>query len=136
MRTIVMSHTYRQSSLSTPKMDERDPDNRLLARQSRFRVDAEVVHDIALEVSGLLVENSAAPACKPYQPDGYLAALNFPEARIFGQPRRRPLPARRLHLWQRTFLHPSLADLRRAHARGMHRESRELQHAAAGAGCC
>ena len=39
-----------------PQLDERDPDNRLLARQSRFRVDAEIVHDIALSVSGLLVE--------------------------------------------------------------------------------
>src|SRR5207249_9918109 len=42
VRTIVTSQTYRQSSMSTPQQDERDPDNRLLARQSRFRVDAEV----------------------------------------------------------------------------------------------
>ena len=49
VRTIVTSHTYRQSSLSTPALEQKDPDNRLLARQSRFRVDAEVVHDIALQ---------------------------------------------------------------------------------------
>ena len=56
VRTIVTSHTYRQSSLTNAQIDERDPDNRLLARQSRYRVDAEIVHDIALSVSGLLVE--------------------------------------------------------------------------------
>ena len=55
LRTIVMSTTYRQSSLSTPDLDKRDPENRLLARQSRFRIDAESVHDTALDISGLLV---------------------------------------------------------------------------------
>ena len=59
---------------STPKLDERDPDNRLLARQSRIRVDAEVIRDIALEVSGLLVDRFGGPSVRPYQPDGYLAA--------------------------------------------------------------
>ena len=79
IRTIVTSHTYRQSSMSTAELDERDPDNRLLARQSRFRVEAEVVRDIALSVSGLLVEKFGGPSAKPYEPDGYLATLNFPK---------------------------------------------------------
>ena len=66
IRTIVTSHTYRQTSVSAIReLDERDPDNRLLARQSRFRVDAEVVHDIALSVSGLLVEKFGGPSVKP-----------------------------------------------------------------------
>ncbi len=56
IRTIVTSYTYRQTSVSTPELDQRDPENRLLARQSRFRVDAEVVHDLALQISGLLGE--------------------------------------------------------------------------------
>ena len=79
IRTIVTSYTYRQTSVSTPELDRRDPENRLLARQSRFRVDAEVVHDLALQISGLLVTNLADRRVRPYQPDGYLAALNFPK---------------------------------------------------------
>ena len=73
-RTIVTSHTYRQASLTNAALEEKDPYNRLLARQSRFRVDAEVVHDIALSVSGLLVEKFGGPSVKPVQPDGYYAA--------------------------------------------------------------
>ena len=114
--------------------DERDPDNRLLSHQSRFRVDAEVVHDIALSVSGLLVERFGGPSVKPYQPDGYLADPELPEARILRQPRRRPLPPRRLHLLAAHLPAPQPADLRRAHARGVHRQPRELEHAAAGPG--
>jgi hypothetical protein len=93
----------------TPQADERDPDNRLLARQSRFRVDAEVVRDIALSVSGLLVEKFGGPSVRPYQPDGYLAAMNFPK-REYSASRGDDLYRRSLYtLWQRTFLHPTLA---------------------------
>jgi hypothetical protein len=109
IRLIVTSHTYRQSSLSDPRLDERDPDNRLLARQSRFRVDAEIVRDIALSVSGLLVEKFGGPSIKPYQPERYLAALNFP-VRDYSEDRGENLYRRGLYIhWQRTFLHPSLA---------------------------
>ncbi len=108
IRTIVTSQTYRQSSMSTPQLDERDPDNRLLARQSRFRVDAEVVRDIALSVSGLMVEEFGGPSAKPYQPDGYLATLNFPK-REYAASRGAELYRRGVYtFWQRTFLHPSL----------------------------
>jgi hypothetical protein len=108
IRTIVTSETYKQSSMSTPEMDERDPDNRLLARQSRFRVDAEVVRDIALSVSGLLVEEFGGPSAKPYEPDGYLATLNFPK-REYAASRGGELYRRGVYtFWQRTFLHPSM----------------------------
>jgi hypothetical protein len=108
IRTIVTSHTYRQSSESNEKLDERDPDNRLLARQSRFRVDAEIVHDIALAVSGLLVEKFGGPSVRPYQPEGYLAAMNFPK-REYSESRGDDLYRRAVYTeWQRTFLHPSL----------------------------
>jgi hypothetical protein len=108
LRTIVTSHTYRQSSLSTPQLDDRDPDNRFLARQSRFRVDAEVVRDIALSVSGLLAEQFGGPSVKPVQPDGYFAAMNFPK-REYSASRGNDLHRRSLYtLWQRTFLHPTL----------------------------
>ena len=109
IRTIVMSHTYRQSSLSSPELEEKDPDNRLLARQSRFRVDAEVVHDIALSVSGLLVERFGGPSVRPYQPELYWSALNFPK-RDYSAGRGDDLYRRGVYIyWQRTFLHPSLA---------------------------
>ncbi|MEX2264755.1 MAG: PSD1 and planctomycete cytochrome C domain-containing protein [Bryobacteraceae bacterium] len=108
IRTIVTSHTYRQSSLSRPELDQRDPDNRLLARQSRFRVDAEIVRDIALAASGLLVEKFGGPSVKPYQPEGYLAALNFPK-RDYSASRGDDLYRRGVYtFWQRTFLHPSM----------------------------
>ncbi|MFN7993195.1 MAG: DUF1553 domain-containing protein [Bryobacteraceae bacterium] len=108
VRTIVVSHTYRQASLSTPQLDERDPDNRLLARQSRYRVDAEIVHDIALSVSGLLVDKFGGPSVRPYEPEGYLAAMNFPK-REYSAGHGEDLHRRALYTeWQRTFLHPTL----------------------------
>ena len=108
IRTMVTSHTYRQSSRSNPHLGERDPDNRLLARQSRFRVDAEFVRDVALAVSGLLVEKFGGPSVRPYQPEGYLSAMNFP-MRAYSESRGKNLYRRGIYThWQRTFLHPSL----------------------------
>ena len=94
--------------MSSAELDERDPDNRLLARQSRFRVDAEIVRDIALSVSGLLVEKFGGPSVKPLEPDGYLATLNFPK-REYSASRGDDLYRRGVYtFWQRSFLHPSL----------------------------
>jgi hypothetical protein len=108
VRTIVTSHTYRQSSLASAPEDARDPDNRLLARQNRYRVDAEIVHDIALSVSGLLVEQFGGPSVRPYEPEGYEAAMNFPK-REYSASRGAALYRRALYTeWQRTFLHPTL----------------------------
>jgi hypothetical protein len=108
VRTIVTSHTYRQSSMSSAQIDERDPDNRLLARQNRYRVDAEIVHDIALSVAGLLAEQFGGPSVRPYEPEGYLAAMNFPK-REYSASRGADLYRRALYTeWQRTFLHPTL----------------------------
>ncbi|HXM43539.1 MAG TPA: PSD1 and planctomycete cytochrome C domain-containing protein [Bryobacteraceae bacterium] len=108
IRLIVTSHTYRQSSLSNAQIDERDPDNRLLARQNRYRVDAEIVHDIALSVSGLLVDRFGGPSVRPYEPEGYLTAMNFPK-REYSASRGTDLYRRALYTeWQRTFLHPTL----------------------------
>ncbi|MBL8234633.1 MAG: DUF1553 domain-containing protein, partial [Bryobacterales bacterium] len=109
IRTIVTSHTYRQSSASNAVIDAKDPDNRLLARQSRYRVDAELVRDIALAASGLLSEKFGGPSVRPPQPEGYLAALNFPK-REWSASKGDDLYRRGLYTrWQRTFLHPSLA---------------------------
>ena len=68
-RQIAMSATYRQSSEVTPDKYARDPYNRLLARGPRFRVDAEIVRDIALETSGLLYSRLGGPSVFPPAPD-------------------------------------------------------------------
>jgi hypothetical protein len=110
IRIIVLSETYRQSSLSSPQLDEHDPENRLLARQNRFRVDAESVHDLMLEISGLLVNKFGGPSVEPYQPDGYLAALNFPK-RSWSASHGDDLYRRGIYtFWQRTFVHPTMMN--------------------------
>jgi len=108
IRLIVSSDTYQQSSRATQQLLAADPANRELARQTAYRVDAELVRDAALEIAGLLVPTIGGPSVKPYQPAGYWENLNFP---------RRTYPAdsgdkqyrRGLYTWwQRSFLHPSM----------------------------
>lgn len=70
LRTIVTSSTYRQSSVVTGRLHERDPTNRLLARGSRFRMDAESIRDNALAIAGLLNLKQFGPPIRPFQPDG------------------------------------------------------------------
>lgn len=67
-RTIVESATYRQASKVTPALQEKDPYNRLLARGPRFRVDAELVRDVALAASGLLTSRVGGPSVFPPAP--------------------------------------------------------------------
>jgi hypothetical protein len=108
LKRIVMSQTYRQSSMATELARLRDPGNRWLTRQNRFRLDAEFVRDNALAVSGLLSERIGGPSVKPYQPAGYWVFLNFPKRNYVpdhgADQHRRGLYT----YWQRTFLHPSL----------------------------
>ncbi|MFP6612930.1 MAG: PSD1 and planctomycete cytochrome C domain-containing protein [Pirellulales bacterium] len=70
LKTIVMSATYRQSSRVNRQLLNRDPRNRLLGRGARFRLDAEMIRDQALAVSGLLSRNLYGPPVMPPQPDG------------------------------------------------------------------
>ena len=77
MKAIVMSATYRQDSTIGPELDETDPGNRLHARGPRFRLEAEMVRDQALALSGLLVEKIGGPSVYPPQPPGlWRAAFN------------------------------------------------------------
>lgn len=71
-RLIVTSHTYRQSSADTPLLHEKDPNNYLLARQQRLRLDAEIVRDVALTASGLLSQKVGGPPVYPPIPDGVM----------------------------------------------------------------
>ncbi|QOV91380.1 PSD1 and planctomycete cytochrome C domain-containing protein [Humisphaera borealis] len=108
IRQLVTSSTYRQSSVATAVMKEKDPYNRLYARQSRFRIDAEMVRDNALAVSGMLVEKIGGKSVFPYQPRGYWFALNFP-TREWQNDTGDGLYRRGLYThWQRSFPHPSL----------------------------
>jgi hypothetical protein len=111
MKTIVMSRAYRQSSLATVQLRADDPYNRLYARQSRYRLPAEVIRDSSLAIAGLLVEQLGGASVKPYQPSGYYRHLNFPKRTY--RPHTDDRQWRRglyVH-WQRQFLHPTLKAL-------------------------
>jgi len=107
---IVTSETYQQSSRERADLKEIDPLNRLLARQSARRLEAEFVRDNALASSGLLTEDIGGPSASPYQPPGYYEQLNFP-LRDYIADRDDRQYRRGLYMhWQRTFLHPMLAN--------------------------
>ncbi|GHC40281.1 PSD1 and planctomycete cytochrome C domain-containing protein [Roseibacillus persicicus] len=74
-RTIVTSHTFRQSSRSNPRLNEIDPENRYLARGPRYRLDGFAIRDIALNASGLLHPKLGGAPVKPYQPAGLWASV-------------------------------------------------------------
>ena len=79
-RLIATSATYRQQATLTPEKLAQDPANKLLARGPRFRMDAEMVRDYALQTSGLLVNRIGGPSVRPYQPDGIWDAVAMPES--------------------------------------------------------
>lgn len=108
LRTIVMSATYRQTSATTAELHERDPFNRELARQSRFRIDAEAVRDNALSIAGLLSPKIGGPSVKPYQPEGYWENLNFPVRKYRADSGENQYRRGLYTWWQRSFLHPSM----------------------------
>jgi mono/diheme cytochrome c family protein len=109
LKLMVLSNTYRQSSVATKAIRERDPSNTWLARQNRFRLDAEYIRDNALATAGLLTTKIGGPSSKPYQPAGYWSYLNFPTREW--QPDKDSDQYRRglYTYWCRSFLHPSLA---------------------------
>ncbi len=108
-KTIVMSATYRQTSKATRELEQRDPENRLLARGSRFRLPAEIVRDQALASAGLLVEQVGGPSVKPYQPEGLWADLT--EGGKYVQDHGEKLYRRSVYtFWKRTILAPMLAN--------------------------
>ncbi|HND55694.1 MAG TPA: DUF1553 domain-containing protein, partial [Pirellulaceae bacterium] len=112
LKQIMMSSTYQQSSHVSPMLLQRDPNNDLLARGPRFRMDGEVLRDSALAVSGLLVERVGGRSVKPYQPDGLWEAVGFvgSNTSVFKQDSGDALYRRSLYtFWKRTSPPPSLA---------------------------
>ncbi len=77
LKLMLTSATYRQSAQVTPEKLERDADNLLLSRSPRYRLDAEIVRDNALALSGLLYPKIGGPSVKPPQPDGLWKAVGF-----------------------------------------------------------
>jgi len=105
---IVNSSTYQQSSTMTAELAAIDPYNYKYARQSQFRLDAEMIRDTALSISGLLSEKLGGSSVKPYQPAGYWKHMNFPK-RTWQMSGGDEIYRRGLYThWQRMFLHPSL----------------------------
>src|SRR5207244_3331140 len=76
IRLIVTSATYRQSSVYRPELTDRDANNLWLARQNRFRVEAEGVRDAYLATSGLLNHTVGGPSVRPPLPPG-IAELGY-----------------------------------------------------------
>ncbi|MFT5324398.1 MAG: mono/diheme cytochrome c family protein [Planctomycetaceae bacterium] len=112
LKQIVMSATYQQSSRVNPDKLAADPDNRLLARGPRFRLDAEIIRDQALAVSGLLIDKIGGKSVKPYQPAGLWKPVGFggSNTSVFVQDKGENLFRRSMYtFWKRTVPPPSMA---------------------------
>ena len=111
-RLIVTSATYRQSSRVTPELLENDPENRLLARASRFRLSAEAIRDNALAASGLLNRRIGGASVFPYQPGGLWKEMAYGEkytAQYYQQSQGQDLYRRTMYtFWKRTIPPPTL----------------------------
>lgn len=109
-KRIVTSATYRQQSASSNELRERDPENRLLARGPRARLDAEMIRDQALSVSGLLNPKMGGVPVKSYQPDGLWEQLSaFPNRKLYNRSTGDDLWRRSIYsYWKRTVPPPSM----------------------------
>ncbi len=110
-KLMVMSAAYRQSAVSTPQQLARDPKNLLLAHGPRFRMDAEMLRDIALQSSGLLVNKVGGPSVKPYQPANVWESVGYPtsDTTIYKQEHGDALYRRSLYTyWKRMAMPPDM----------------------------
>jgi mono/diheme cytochrome c family protein len=112
-RALVTSATYRQAAVITPAKLERDPENRLLSRGPRFRMDAEMVRDYALAASGLLVRTIGGPSVKPYQPGGVWSTVAMPQSntRVYQQDTGDKLYRRSLYTFWKRSAPPASMDI-------------------------
>ena len=111
IKSILMSATYQQTSRVTPELLQKDPQNELLSRGPRFRIDAEMLRDNALFLSGLLTEKLGGKSVKPYQPAGIWEAVGFQGSNTlnFKQDQGESLYRRSLYTyWKRTSPPPSM----------------------------
>lgn len=111
IKLMVTSEAYQREAATNAEITKRDPGYRLHAQQAPRRLDAEFVRDNALAISGLLnTEITGGPSIKPYQPEGYYNAINFPRRRYSSTRDERQYRRGVYMHWQRTFLHPMLAN--------------------------
>lgn len=104
------TRAYRQTSGVRPEVRELDPDNRWLSAQSPRRLEAEIVRDNALAIAGLIDLEVGGPPSFPYQPAGYYENLQFPDRFYIPDVDHRQYRRGVYSHWQRTFLHPMLAN--------------------------
>ncbi len=113
-RLIVTSAAFRQSSRITAQKLAKDPENRLISRGPRFRLDAEVIRDKALLAGGLLQDTIGGRGFKPYQPDGIWEGASDPASstHIYMRDRGETIYRRSLYLfWKRTAPPPAMLNL-------------------------
>ena len=109
LRQLVLSSTYRQSSKVTPRKLAVDPENRLLSRGARFRLQAEFVRDNALAASGLLINQVGGPGVKPYQPAGLWNEVSLNGGLRFVQDHGEKLYRRSMYTyWKRSAPAPAM----------------------------
>ena len=111
IKLMVTSATYRQSGDVSAEKLEKDPDNRLVARGPRHRLDAEQIRDLALSTAGLLRATVGGPSVKPYQPEGIweAVAMTQSDTRSYREDTGDGLYRRSLYtLWKRTAAPPSM----------------------------
>jgi Protein of unknown function (DUF1553)/Protein of unknown function (DUF1549)/Planctomycete cytochrome C len=109
-KLVVMSSTYRQSSKVTPQLMEMDPENKLLARGPRFRLQSELIRDQALAISGLLSSKIGGPSVRPYMPDGvWDETSRYGDLRNYKRETGENLYRRSMYtIWKRTAAPPSM----------------------------
>jgi Protein of unknown function (DUF1553)/Protein of unknown function (DUF1549)/Planctomycete cytochrome C/Concanavalin A-like lectin/glucanases superfamily len=111
-KLMVMSAAYRQSGKSTPKQLAKDPRNLLLSHGPRFRMDAEMLRDIALESGGLLVDRIGGPSVKPYQPPNVWEQVSYPtsDTLVYVQDRGPALYRRSMYTYWKRMASPASMD--------------------------
>lgn len=109
IKKIVMSATYRQTSKLSKDLYAKDPQNLLLGRGARFRLQGEFVRDNALAVSGLLVKKAGGPSVKPYQPPGLWNEVSLGGNVRFKQDKGESLYRKSMYTyWKRSAPAPSM----------------------------
>jgi hypothetical protein len=113
VRMIVTSSAYRQAAITDDDKRKKDPENLLLSRGPRFRMDGEVIRDSALEASGLLVKSIGGPSVKPYQPNGIweTVAMNGSNTRFYKQDHGEKLYRRSMYTFWKRSAPPSSMDI-------------------------
>lgn len=118
-KMMVMSAAYRQSAAATREKLKKDPENRWLSRGPRYRMDAEMVRDMALAASGLLATRIGGPSVRPYQPDGIweAVAMKNSDTRFYKQDHGESLYRRSMYTFWKRSAPPASMDIFNAPSR-------------------